>query len=120
MLAYLKSGYRPVVFIDNMSDQVVTSLVDTLEGYTFHLFVLVARDEVLRKRIELRERGFRDVASSLAMSRAIMSAYVPGESIIDTSDLGGEEVGRVLLATLNALRPRSSMNGWESNNSPHR
>ena len=105
MLAYLRSEYRPVVFIDNMGDQAVTSLVSTLKAYKYHVFTLVARDEVLRKRLEMRKSGFRDVAACLAMSRAITCANGPGETTIDTSDLEDVEVGPTLLARINAVCP---------------
>jgi predicted kinase len=103
MLAYLRSEYRPVVFIDNMGDQAVTSLIEVLKDYKHHLFALVARDEVLRKRLELRKGGFRDVATCLAMSRAITRANMLGETTIDTSDLEANEVGPALLASINAV-----------------
>lgn len=106
MLAYLRSEYRPVVFIDNMGDQAVTNLVGALKDYRYHLFALVAREEVLRKRLEMRKGGFRDVAACLAMSRAITRAYVLGETTIDTSDLEADEVGPALLARIDAVYPR--------------
>lgn len=102
-LAYLRSGYRPVVFIDNMSDKALANLIGALKGYRCQLFALVARDEVLRTRIEMRKRGFRDVAASLAMSRATKRANVPGETIIDTSDLEADEIGLALLARIDAV-----------------
>lgn len=93
---FLRMGHRPVIVVDTFSGDKLGRFVKDLEtthlGARVRAFSLAPSNLALRARVESRpDGGFKDVRVCEKLNSDVARRLLPGELLIDNSDLTPEE-----------------------------
>lgn len=101
---FLRMGHRPVIVVDTFSGDKLGRFVRDLEsahlGARVRAFSLAPSQAALRARVESRPNGgFKDVRVCEKLNSEVAGWLLPGELLIDNSDLLPDESVDLILRT---------------------
>jgi len=96
-MSYFEDGYKPIIVIDTFNPSKLDYLIKLFKGKKIITVSLYANNNILKERLENREKGFKDWDMTKILNDEVGKYRHSKEVMLDTSKLNKEEVVKLFL-----------------------
>ncbi len=89
---FLELKKSPIILVDMFMPDKLNLFLNKFPGINYELVSLTVNNDVLQKRLEDRKEGFKNFRMGIMLNNIILQHPYDNELVIDTSDIGKNEV----------------------------